>query len=211
MQSCDNCKHNNDGSDICSDCQVTDDGITTRYEAKDQNIDPHWLSLLFLAYVAFQQDEVKEKLGALKLKNYKESMEKMEKELKERKNAAFSKLERDGCCTPAYFPMNPFPCRYESPKFQEDCYFYEEEQDMGAHIPWCNKKGEREPKDCDKEKCPYYISKRKANETILAYTEQKVIVKDGEELCPHCNRRLDIYYAGLKECYCKYCGGKIRR
>lgn len=209
MQSCDNCKYNNDGSGICSDCQVTDDGIATRYEAKDQNISMHWLSLLFLAFAAFQQDEVKEKLGELKIEGYKEKLEEMEKELRERQNGEIPKL--DGCCTPAYFPMNPFICCSEFPKFQEDCYFYEEEQDMGAHIPWCNKKGERDPKDCDKEKCPYYLSQRKIHEMALTYSGQKVIIKDGEELCPHCNRRLDIYYTGLKECYCKHCGGKIRR
>ena len=30
------------------------------------------------------------------------------------------------------------------------------------------------------------------------------------EVCPHCGRKLTDYQ-GLKECYCKFCGGAIWR
>lgn len=208
---CKNCKHNE--SDICSDCQVTDEGIPTRYEAKNQDLDMHWLSLLFLIFAAFQQEEIKDKLGELKIQDYKETIEKMEKELRERQNNSISKPE--GCFT-SYYPMNYFTCFQETPSYQRDCYYYEEEQDMGARIPWCNKKGAMDPKDCNKE-CPYYITHTKIQGLIrkdvnnLVNSETKVIIRDGDELCPHCYQKLDPGYIGLRECYCKYCGEKIYR
>ena len=52
-------------------------------------------------------------------------------------------------------------CWITYPRCKEDCYWYEEWQDMSAHIPYCRCKGEDfiNPKDC--ENCEQYHSKYK--------------------------------------------------
>lgn len=40
--------------------------------------------------------------------------------------------------------------------------------------------------------------------------EKKMKYDSFDELCPHCGRILRGY-KGLKECFCKFCGGKILR
>ena len=44
------------------------------------------------------------------------------------------------------------------PKHKTDCYFYEEVQDMAAHIPTCNYHGKLGYCKC--EDCPKYISSK---------------------------------------------------
>ena len=39
---------------------------------------------------------------------------------------------------------------------------------------------------------------------------KQIIFNDGSELCPRCKCEL-LNYAGLKECYCKFCGQRIVR
>ena len=39
---------------------------------------------------------------------------------------------------------------------------------------------------------------------------ENIIYHAGNELCPHCGHILRGY-EGLRECYCKFCGGKIKR
>ena len=39
---------------------------------------------------------------------------------------------------------------------------------------------------------------------------KQMIFNDGSELCPRCKCKL-LNYAGLKECYCKFCGQRIVR
>ena len=56
-------------------------------------------------------------------------------------------------CAPNY------GCNFNEPKtYKQDCYFYEEMQDMNAHIPYCSYYDNMEPNDCN-EQCKYYISK----------------------------------------------------
>ncbi len=52
-------------------------------------------------------------------------------------------------------------CWMTYPRCKEDCYWYEEWQDMGAHVPYCRCKRADfiEPKDC--ENCKQYHSKYK--------------------------------------------------
>ena len=46
---------------------------------------------------------------------------------------------------------------------------------------------------------------------IRKWVEEKKMEYDSfDELCPHCGRILRGY-EGLKECFCKFCGGKILR
>lgn len=173
---CKNCKHNE--RDICADCQVTDEGIPTRFEAKDGEIDLNWIgALMMFGAAVYQQEDVSKLLGDLKIGNYKEQLEAMEKEIREKQATSIVKL--NDCCT--YYPMNPVPWfesdhRFrETPSYQRDCYYFSEEQDMGAHIPCCDRipgiEG-YEPKNCNKD-CPYYISRSKARELIDGYVEEK--------------------------------------
>lgn len=167
---CKNCKHNE--SDICSDCQVTDEGIPTRFEAKDGEVDLNWIgaAMLFGAAV-YQNEDVSKLLGDIKLGNYKEELEAMEKEIREKQAASI--VKPNNCF--AHYPMNPIPCFRETPSYQEDCYYFSEEQDVGAHIPCCDRipgiEG-YEPKSCNKG-CPYYISRSKVRELIDKYVEEE--------------------------------------
>lgn len=42
------------------------------------------------------------------------------------------------------------------------------------------------------------------------FVDKKMLYSRNESLCPHC-RQILRYYEGLRICYCKFCGGKIRR
>lgn len=57
--------------------------------------------------------------------------------------------------------MQFYGCGINYPRCKEDCYWYREWQDMGAHIPYCKcKSGDFiEPKDCNN--CEQYHSKYK--------------------------------------------------
>lgn len=170
---CKNCKH--DESDICSDCQVTDEGIPTRFEAKDGEIDLNWIgTLMMFGAAVYQREDIIKSLGIIRLENYKEQIEAMEKEIREKQTSSIAKP--NGCFT--YYPMNPVPWfqeTRENPSYQEDCYYFSEEQDMGAHIPSCDRipgiEG-YEPKNCNKD-CPYYISSGKARELIDKYVKEE--------------------------------------
>ena len=53
--------------------------------------------------------------------------------------------------------------------YEEDCYFFSREQDMGAHSPCCNKKDLDhcyEPEDCDRTKCKFYISRLRVSKIV---------------------------------------------
>ena len=52
----------------------------------------------------------------------------------------------------------------------------------------------------------------KAMAEMERHFQQKKMLIDqtGDGICPHCGRRLRGY-EGLRECWCKFCGGKIRR
>ena len=69
-----------------------------------------------------------------------------------------------------------YGCGINYPHCKEDCYWYNEEPHMGAHIPYCqNKSGNYiEPKDC--ENCEHYHSKyKKTNaDRIRAMTDDQL-------------------------------------
>lgn len=49
------------------------------------------------------------------------------------------------------------------------------------------------------------------DELSRRFSEKRMaLTTDGEDKCPHCGRRLRGY-EGLRQCWCKFCGGKIRR
>ena len=62
------------------------------------------------------------------------------------------------------------------PRCKEDCYWYEEWQDMGAHVPYCRCKRADfiEPKDC--ENCEQYHSKYKPTnaDRIRSMSDEKL-------------------------------------
>lgn len=57
--------------------------------------------------------------------------------------------------------MEQFCGCWTYPRCKDDCYWYDERQDMGGHIPYCRCKKANfiEPKDC--ENCEQYHSKFK--------------------------------------------------
>ena len=67
-------------------------------------------------------------------------------------------------------------CGINYPRCKEDCYWYREEQDMGAHNPYCQIKGGNyiEPEDC--ENCEHYHSKyKKTNaDRIRSMTDEEL-------------------------------------
>ena len=69
-----------------------------------------------------------------------------------------------------------YGCGTNYPHCKEDCYWYNEEPHMGAHIPYCQNKGGNfiEPKDC--ENCEHYHSKyKKTNaDRIRAMTDDQL-------------------------------------
>ena len=69
-----------------------------------------------------------------------------------------------------------YGCGINYPHCKEDCYWYKEELDMGAHIPYCQNKGGNhiEPKDC--ENCEQYHSKYKPTnaDRIRAMTDEEL-------------------------------------
>lgn len=78
-----------------------------------------------------------------------------------------------------------YGCGINYPRCKEDCYWYGEELDMGAHIPYCQSKGGNyiEPKDC--ENCKHYHSKyKKTNaDRIRSMTDEEL----AEWFCTMCN------------------------
>ena len=70
-------------------------------------------------------------------------------------------------------------CWMTYPRCKEDCYWYKEWQDMGAHVPYCRcKKADFiEPKDC--ENCEQYHSKYKPTnaDKIRSMTDEELAKK----------------------------------
>lgn len=56
--------------------------------------------------------------------------------------------------------------------FKTDCYFYTEDHDMGATIPWCtSKKAICEPHQCNG--CQDFISKAEVNDIVSHIVEER--------------------------------------
>lgn len=57
--------------------------------------------------------------------------------------------------------------------FRSDCYYYSEDKDMGATIPWCCKIHKViEPKDCKKD-CIFYVSKDYVTKIVDRITTER--------------------------------------
>ena len=78
-----------------------------------------------------------------------------------------------------------YGCGINYPHCKEDCYWYREEQDMCAHIPYCQSKGGNyiEPEDC--ENCEHYHSKYEKTNA------DRIRVMDDEELAEYIHRILE--------------------
>ena len=62
--------------------------------------------------------------------------------------------------------------REEKPKYAEDCFFFEEDQDMNATLPYCAYQHDVYPRGCCKT-CKQYVSKQQARDLVLAYVSRK--------------------------------------
>lgn len=69
----------------------------------------------------------------------------------------------------AYFSHCPCQCEMER-KTKENCYWYHEEQDMGAHIPYCSKRDLFPLEDCGD--CSEYIDKRRKLKITVEYADE---------------------------------------
>lgn len=63
-------------------------------------------------------------------------------------------------------------CTPEQPERKEDCYFYEEDNDMGARIPFCTYHGGYG--ECPCKGCDKYISKANARKIIMEHIKNEV-------------------------------------
>ena len=57
-------------------------------------------------------------------------------------------------------------------KKKTDCYYYHEEQDMGAHIPTCNRYCRLGYCPC--EACDKYLSKGKADDILKMFADKAI-------------------------------------
>lgn len=102
-----------------------------------------------------------------------------------------------------------YGCGINYPRCKEDCYWYEEEPNMGAHIPCCQSKGGNyiEPKDC--ENCEHYHSKYKktnadrirsmTDEELAEFFDNTCIENLGKVRCDSYGRCYDCMLDWLKE------------
>ena len=96
-------------------------------------------------------------------------------------------------------------CWMAYPRCKEDCYWYEEWQDMGAQVPYCRCKraGFIEPKDC--ENCKQYHSKYKPTKAdrIRAMTDEELADWYFNEFfrkVPYCRKEECYEDAPCEEC-----------
>ena len=71
---------------------------------------------------------------------------------------------------PAFFVHFPCQCETER-KTKESCYWYGEEPDMGAHIPFCSKNGIFPLEDCGD--CSEYIDRRRKLKITVEYDDDE--------------------------------------
>lgn len=62
---------------------------------------------------------------------------------------------------PSSYVLQSCFCSCDIDDCKRDCYWYDEVQEMGAHIPIC---GKRDSVEC--RNCKYYLSKSEANKII---------------------------------------------
>lgn len=56
-------------------------------------------------------------------------------------------------------------------KYNRECYFYDEEQDMGAHIPYCSYLHKLDSFNCDG--CRYFRNRREIRKRIADMVEEE--------------------------------------
>ena len=61
---------------------------------------------------------------------------------------------------------------FSTPKYKEDCYFYEEAHDMGATIRYCTQPEEIKWGYCPCEGCDKYLSNKEVSKIIREYVEK---------------------------------------
>ena len=66
-----------------------------------------------------------------------------------------------------------YPCNFHDrrKKVKEECYWYDEERDMGASVPYCKKKGTYPLDNC--EECRDYIDRRKKLKITVEYADKE--------------------------------------
>ena len=60
----------------------------------------------------------------------------------------------------------------QSKSYEDSCYFYDEDIDMGARIPWCSYKSTVDPENCNKN-CKYYFYRKKVFNLIKEIVENR--------------------------------------
>lgn len=68
--------------------------------------------------------------------------------------------------------LDPFIQKEEKPSYAKDCFFFEEDQDMNATLPYCAYQHDVYPRGCCKT-CKQYVSKQQARDLVLAYVIRK--------------------------------------
>lgn len=63
-------------------------------------------------------------------------------------------------------------CDYYS-DYKTDCYFYNEEHDMGARIPWCGYESDIKPLNKCPDDCKNYIEKREVYTIVKNHVKEK--------------------------------------
>ena len=83
--------------------------------------------------------------------------------------------------TPAYPVFKSYcGCSVKEPKYMRDCYYFYEEPDMGAHIPFCTKSAidVYDPPNCNKN-CPHYISNAEVRKMVKEKQTERTVWNDG--------------------------------
>lgn len=70
-------------------------------------------------------------------------------------------------------PIPAYPCGFAERKteIKDTCYWYDEEPDMGAHIPYCSKKGLFPLAGCGE--CKDYIDRRRKLKITVEYADKE--------------------------------------
>ena len=68
--------------------------------------------------------------------------------------------------------QHAFPCGFadKNREIKDTCYWYEEEQDMGAHVFYCAKKGTYPLENCGD--CADYIDRRRKLKISVEYADR---------------------------------------
>lgn len=115
----------------------------------------NWIDILSLLAIA-KRNEITDGLQKLK--------DAMDKDIEER-----AKMITEICPAPIPYIIQD-SCSYcgaitTNHKYEQDCYYYYEEQDMSSYTPCCSVNGHFEPKNCNKQ-CQNYITHEQVNQLV---------------------------------------------